>query len=146
MTTSLSFYRLDALADTKLALNTELMWLSVWSEVHIVCIWSSWYHCIPKPHHLLRHISPDWFLPCWYRLTQVVLETQSHTHNRLMAFTEVPPYRPGITSMQHAASHTTTIQPSSHNKWYILIGKQWHQLPELIATNYKDTIRSVYTL
>jgi len=21
----------------------------------------SWYHCIPKPHHLLPHLNPDWF-------------------------------------------------------------------------------------
>ena len=32
-----------------------LVWLSVWSKVQIVCIWSSWCHCIPKPHHLLLH-------------------------------------------------------------------------------------------
>ena len=38
-----------------------LMWLSVWSEVQIVRIWSSWYHCIPKPYHLLPHWNPDWF-------------------------------------------------------------------------------------
>jgi len=28
----------------------------------------------PKPHHLLRSLNPDWLLPFWYRLTQVVLE------------------------------------------------------------------------
>ena len=27
----------------------------------IVCIWSSWCHCIPKPHYLLPHLHPDWF-------------------------------------------------------------------------------------
>jgi len=37
--------------------------------------------------------------------------------------------------MQHAASHTTAVQPSSHNQRHVLIGKQWHQLPELIPTN-----------
>ena len=26
------------------------------------------------------------------------------------------PYGPGLTSMQHAASHTATVQPSSHNQ------------------------------
>ena len=26
------------------------------------------------------------------------------------------PYRPGLTFMQHTASHTTTVQPSSHNQ------------------------------
>ena len=25
-----------------------LVWLSLWSEVQIVCIWSSWCHCHPK--------------------------------------------------------------------------------------------------
>ena len=38
-----------------------LVWLSVWCKVQIVCIWSSWCHCIPKPHHLLPHLSPVWF-------------------------------------------------------------------------------------
>jgi len=29
--------------------NAEvLVWLSVWSEVQIVCIWSSWCHCHPQ--------------------------------------------------------------------------------------------------
>jgi len=37
-----------------------LVW-SVWSEVQIVCIWSSWCHCIPKPKCLLAHLNPDWF-------------------------------------------------------------------------------------
>ena len=52
-----------------------LMWLFIWSEVQIVCIWSSWCHCIPKPHRLLPHLNPDCFylsgtsLPCssWKR-------------------------------------------------------------------------------
>jgi len=38
-----------------------LVWLSVWSDVQIVCIWSSSCHCISKPHHLLPHLNPDWF-------------------------------------------------------------------------------------
>ena len=38
-----------------------LVRLSVWSEVQIVCILSSWCHCIPKPNHLLPHLNPDWF-------------------------------------------------------------------------------------
>ena len=36
----------------------------LWSEVQIVCIWSSWCHCIPKPHHLLPRLNPDWFYLC----------------------------------------------------------------------------------
>ena len=38
-----------------------LVWLSVCSEVQIVCIWSSGCHCIPKHHNLLPHLNLDWF-------------------------------------------------------------------------------------
>ena len=38
-----------------------LVWLSVWSKVQIVCIWSSWCHCHPKIPYLLPHLNPDWF-------------------------------------------------------------------------------------
>ena len=38
-----------------------LVWLCVCSEVHIVCMWSSWCHCIHRPHRLLPHLNPDWF-------------------------------------------------------------------------------------
>ena len=44
--------------------------------------------------------------------------------------------------MQHAASHTTAVQPSSHSQRHILIGKQWHQLPELIPTNSNSGLHS----
>ena len=40
------------------------VWSSVWSEVQIVCIMSSWCHCIPKAHNLLPHLNPD----CFYLL------------------------------------------------------------------------------
>ena len=56
-------------------IDEVLMWLSVWSMVQIVCIWSSWCHCHPQnPHHLLPHLNPHWFLPFCYWITQVVLE------------------------------------------------------------------------
>jgi len=45
------------------------------------------------------------------------------------------PDRPGLTSVQHTTSHTTALQPSSPNQWYIPIGKQWYQAPELIPSN-----------
>jgi len=38
-----------------------LVWLSVWSEMQIVCILSSWCPAIPKRHHFLPHLNPDWF-------------------------------------------------------------------------------------
>jgi len=56
-----------------------LLWLSVWSEVQIVCIWSSWCHCHPQTPSCLA-----WFIfksilvvPFWYQLNQVVLEKRS---------------------------------------------------------------------
>jgi len=48
-----------------------LAWLSVWTKVQMICIWSSWCHC----HPIIScscHIQNG--LPFWCRLTQVVLE------------------------------------------------------------------------
>ena len=50
----------EHLACKKLS-DEVLVWLPVWSEVQIVCIWSSWCHCIPKPHQLLPCLNSDWF-------------------------------------------------------------------------------------
>jgi len=34
-----------------------LVWLSLWSTVHMICIW-----LMPlPPHHLLLHWNPEWF-------------------------------------------------------------------------------------
>jgi len=51
-----------------------LMWLSVWSEVQIVCILSRWCHWYPKTPQSLASFKSRLVLPFWYRLTQVVLE------------------------------------------------------------------------
>jgi len=51
-----------------------LVWLCVWIEVHIVCIWFSWCHCHPKTPSSLATFKSRLVLPFWYRLTQVVLE------------------------------------------------------------------------
>ena len=50
-----------------------VVWLSVWSEVQIVCIWSAGASAIPKPHHLFSFKS-RLVLPFWYQLTHIVLE------------------------------------------------------------------------
>ena len=51
-----------------------LAWLSVWSEVQTVCIWSSWCHRIhPQTPSSLASIKSRLVLPFWYQLTQVVL-------------------------------------------------------------------------
>ena len=51
-----------------------LVWLSVWSEVQIVCMWSSWCHCHPQTPSSLASFKSRLVLPFWYRLTQAVLE------------------------------------------------------------------------
>jgi len=48
-----------------------LAWLSVWSEVQMICIWFSWCHC----HPIISCISKiQNGLSFWYQSTQVVLE------------------------------------------------------------------------
>ena len=51
-----------------------LVWLSVWSEVQIVFMWSSWCHCHPKTVSSLASFISRLVLPFWCQLTQVVIE------------------------------------------------------------------------
>ena len=51
-----------------------LVWLSVWSEVQILCIWSSCCHCLLKTLSSLAWFKSRLVLPFWYWLTQLVLE------------------------------------------------------------------------
>jgi len=55
-------------------------------------------------------------------------------------------YGPGFTSMQHTTSHTTTVQPPPHFEWYILVGKQWYQLPEFILPNSNSVLHSFISI
>ena len=48
-----------------------LAWLSVWSEVQMICIWSSWCRCYPIISCSSKIQNGLFF---WCRLTQVVLE------------------------------------------------------------------------
>jgi len=51
--------------------DVVLAWLSVWSVVQMICIWSSWCHC----QHIISCFSKiQNGLPFWCQLTQVVLE------------------------------------------------------------------------
>ena len=51
-----------------------LAWLSVWSEVQMICIWFSLYHC----HPIISCFSKvQNGLSFWYRPTQVVLEKKA---------------------------------------------------------------------
>ena len=55
----------------KILSGEVLAWLSVWSEVQMICIWSSWCHCHPIIS-CSRKIQNGLHFWCW--LTQVVLE------------------------------------------------------------------------
>ena len=48
-----------------------LAWLSLWSVVQMICIWSSWCHCHPTISCFSKMQNG---LPFWCWLTQVVLE------------------------------------------------------------------------
>jgi len=51
-------------------LSCDVYWtLFLLSMLCALCIWSSWCHCIPKPHNLLPHSNPDWFYLSGTRLS-----------------------------------------------------------------------------
>jgi len=52
----------------------KIDWLSVWSEVQIVCIRFSWCHCHPQTPSSLALLKSRLVLPFWNWLTQVELE------------------------------------------------------------------------
>ena len=58
------WYQEEHLACKKLS-DGVLVWLSVWSMVHIVCIWSSWCHCRPKTPSSLASFKSRLVLPFW---------------------------------------------------------------------------------
>jgi len=53
-----------------------LAWLCVWSELQMICIWSSWCHCHPIISCFIKIQNG---LSFWCRLTQVVLEKGRET-------------------------------------------------------------------
>jgi len=64
--------------DRKKLSDEVLAWLSIWSVVHMICIWSSWCHCHPIIS-CFRKIQNG--LPFWCWLSRVVLE---HVKRRCM--------------------------------------------------------------
>lgn len=46
----------------------KIVWLSVWTEVQIICMWSNWYHCrhhcMSKLQHRFIFLEPTVY-PCW---------------------------------------------------------------------------------
>ena len=104
-----------------------LVWLSIWSKMQIVYIWSSWCLCIPKPRQSssVASFKSRLDLPFWYRLTQIVLDKRSlnrcssstHTHTfngSLSGTTRVGRYQKGKTNLDFTEARDS--------EW------QWHQL------------------
>ena len=71
---SLSAPYLEEPSACKKLSDEVLGWLSVWSQVQTVCIWSSWCHCHPKTPPSLASFKSGLILPFWYWLTQAALE------------------------------------------------------------------------
>ena len=57
------------LSGSGISSDEVLVWLPVWSEVQIVCIWSSRCHCHPQTPSSLALFKSRLVLPFWYRLT-----------------------------------------------------------------------------
>jgi len=55
-------------------------------------------------------------------------------------------YRPGLTSVQHTTSNTTAVQSPSQFQWYVLIRKQWYQLPEFIPSISDSVLHSCISI
>ena len=51
-----------------------LVWLSAWSEVQIVYMWSSWCYCHPETPSSLASFKSRLVFSFWYWFTQVVME------------------------------------------------------------------------
>ena len=67
--------RATAFSACKKLSDGVLVWLSVWSEVQIVCIWSGWCHCHPKSRYLLPYSHPP-----EYPVTQRYIITELRTY------------------------------------------------------------------
>jgi len=90
------------------------------------------------PRNLMSS-NPSLYLSTFYLEFCLVVShhTSVYTFSSLPA--EVPPHFPFLRVRshfhEHTASHTTAVQSPSNFQWYILIGKQWNQLPEFIPSN-----------
>jgi len=88
-----------------------LTWLSVWSEVQMICIWSSWWHC----HPIISYSSKiQNGLPFWCRLTQVVVE------KRPLNRCSVVMYRPACLRPPYFLSQV--------GKWRCFFSSSWDML------------------
>ena len=88
-----------------------LVWLSICSEVQIVCVWSSWCHCHPRTPSSLASFKSRLVLPFWYRLSQVVLEKRPMNRCSVVAVVLYWAAKLSLPSQQTWASH---LSPNLH--------------------------------
>jgi len=98
-----------------------LTWLSVWSEVQMICIWSSWYHC----HPIISCCSKiQNGLPFWCRITQVVLEKRllnGCSSSTLLYFSRVLCFLPCTLCLVSGLHHWKDLScQASHMQVWIL--------------------------
>jgi len=122
-------------------LSPSFLWFTSWpGTLHFILHTPN--HCLLFATHALMITTCFAVVPRLCHLILVSLSTvylefylvaasSNHSHLRpLKSHLIFLSYGPGLNSMQHTTSHTTTVQSSSYFQWYILIGKQWYQLPE----------------
>jgi len=132
-----SVYMPDSLFAQSLSNKFSLVYLSAWHPpLHTPYICST-------SHCLLFAVHAHTIATCFavvLRLCHLILVSLStlylelylvvHSHLCLLKCHLIfLSYEPGLSSMQHATLHTTAVQSPSHYQWYILVGKQWYQLP-----------------
>ena len=95
-----------------------LAWLSVWHEVQVICIWSSWCHCHPIISCFIKiQIGLIFLVP----ITQVVLEKRLLNGVCLSVSSRVIPGCPTKQQFSETCSHTNSVKAPTarHGKWYI---------------------------
>ena len=128
-----------------------LVWLSVWSEVQIVCIWSSWCHCFSKTPSSLDSFKSRLVLPFWYHLTQVVVEKRplngciSSKGKQSIAVCKKPHCygnsramwdhtgRGDIPALTPAEAGTRLSDPVGMQGWVDLVGVRWYTRPKTVT-------------
>jgi len=107
---------------------------------HANTIWACFAVVLRLCHLILVSLSTLYFE---FYLVAYATHPSNHSHLcPLKCYLIFLSYGPGLTSMQHTTSHTTAVQSPSHFQWYIVIGKQWHQLPEFIPFNSNSVLQA----
>jgi len=114
-----------------------LVWLSVCSQMQIVCIWSSWCHCHPQTPSYLASFKSRLVLPFWYRRTQVVLEkrplngcssSRSSGSGRRSSSSQTPLSPPNYSRISRTSNRGVTITSIKWSQRRCFRDERRHQL------------------